>query len=143
MPTGAPMERSVRYDEGYRGFLSWGYSSCHGIPIAVGGVCAIAPVYSHGTIAALRCVCMSTTAIELYNALVDAGIEKKRAEHVAKSVLSKEEAQSFATKSDIAELRSDIAELRSELRVQIARINLLTALNVGIFVAVLANFVVA
>ena len=86
---------------------------------------------------------MSTTAIELYNALVDAGIEKKRAERVAESVLSKEEAQNLATKSDIATLRSDMTELRSELRVQIARINLLTALNVGIFVAVLANFVVA
>ena len=40
---------------------------------------------------------MSTTSIELYNALVDSGIEKGRAERVAQIVVSKEDAQNFAT----------------------------------------------
>lgn len=78
---------------------------------------------------------MSATSIELYNALVDSGIDKKRAERVAQIVVSKEDAKSFATKADIADLRTD-------LRVQTARITIVIALNVGIFAAVLATFIV-
>ena len=79
---------------------------------------------------------MSDTTLELYNALIEAGIEKKRAERVAELVISREEAKHLATKSDVADLRAD-------LRVITARLNLLSALNVGIFVSVLATFVVA
>lgn len=75
---------------------------------------------------------MSDTTLELYNALIEAGIEKKRAERVAELVISREEAKHLATKSDVA-----------DLRVITARLNLLSALNVGIFVSVLATFVVA
>ena len=78
---------------------------------------------------------MSITSIELYNALVDSGIEKGRAERVAQIVVSKEDAQNFATKADIVDLRSD-------LRVQTARITIVIALNVGILAAVLATFIV-
>ena len=78
---------------------------------------------------------MSATSIELYNALVDSGIDRKRAERVAQVVVSKEDAKSFATKSDIVDLRSD-------LRVQTARITIVIALNVGILAAVLATFIV-
>ena len=78
---------------------------------------------------------MSTTSIELYNALVDSGIEKGRAERVAQIVVSKEDAQNFATKADIVDVRSD-------LRVQTARITIVIALNVGILAAVLATFIV-
>ena len=78
---------------------------------------------------------MSATSIELYNALGDSGIEKERAERVAQIVVSKEDAKNFATKSDIVDLRSD-------LRVQTARITIVIALNVGIFAAVLATFIV-
>ncbi len=60
----------------------------------------------------------------------------KGAERVAELVISREEAKHLATKSDVADLRAD-------LRVITARLNLLSALNVGIFVSVLATFVVA
>ncbi len=78
---------------------------------------------------------MSDTTLELYNALIEAGIEKKRAERVAELVISRDEAKLFATKSDVGELRAD-------LRVITARLNLLSALSVGIFVSVLASFIV-
>lgn len=78
---------------------------------------------------------MSDTTLELYNALIEAGIEKKRAERVAELVISREEAKHLATKSDIADLRAD-------LRVITARLNLLSALSVGIFVSVLASYIV-
>ena len=78
---------------------------------------------------------MSDTTLELYNALIDAGIEKKRAERVAELVISREETKHLATKSDVADLHAD-------LRVITARLNLLSALSVGIFVSVLATFIV-
>jgi len=78
---------------------------------------------------------MSDTTLELYNALIEAGIDRQRAERVAELVISREEAKHLATKSDIAGLRAD-------LRVITARLNLLSALSVGIFVSVLASFFV-
>ena len=78
---------------------------------------------------------MSDTTLEIYNALIEAGIGKKRAERVAELVISREEARHLASKSDIAELRAD-------LRVITARLNLLSALSVGIFVSVLATIIV-
>ncbi len=78
---------------------------------------------------------MSDTTLELYNALIEVGIEKKRAERVAELVISREEAKHLATKSDIADFRAD-------LRVITARLNLLSALSVGILVSVLATFIV-
>jgi hypothetical protein len=78
---------------------------------------------------------MSDTTLELYNALIEAGIDQKRAERVAELVISREEAKHLAT-------RSDVGDLRAELRVVTARLNLLSALSVGIFVSVLASFIV-
>jgi hypothetical protein len=79
---------------------------------------------------------MSETTLELYNALIEAGIEKKRAGRVAELVISREEARHLATKSDIADLRAD-------LRVITARLNLLSALSVGIFVTLIASYLVS
>ena len=78
---------------------------------------------------------MSDTTLELYNALIEAGIEKKRAERVAELVISRDEVRHLASKSDIADIRAD-------LRVITARLNLLSGLSVGIFVSVLVAFVV-
>jgi hypothetical protein len=78
---------------------------------------------------------MSDPTPELYSALIEAGIEKKRAEPVAELVISREEAKHLATKSDIADLRAGH-------RVITARLNILSALCVGIFVSVLASFIV-
>lgn len=51
---------------------------------------------------------MSTATLELYNALVEAGVDKDRAEAAARAVISREMAKEFATKSDIVELRSNL-----------------------------------
>ncbi len=51
---------------------------------------------------------MATTTIDLYNALVEAGVDKEKARVAAESVVSRDEAQHFATKADIAELKADL-----------------------------------
>ncbi len=44
---------------------------------------------------------MSTATIELYNALVQAGVEKEKAKEVARVLVTRDDAQNFATKTDI------------------------------------------
>jgi hypothetical protein len=51
---------------------------------------------------------MSSATLELYNALVEAGVDKEKAEAAAKAVISREEAKTFTTKSDLIELRSQL-----------------------------------
>jgi len=51
---------------------------------------------------------MSSATLELYNALIDAGVDKEKAEQASKAVITRAEAQAFATKSNIAELRADM-----------------------------------
>jgi hypothetical protein len=79
---------------------------------------------------------MSDTTLELYNALIEAGIDRQRAERVAELLISRDDAKHLATKTDIADLRAD-------LRVITARLNLLSALSVGIFVTVIASNLVS
>ncbi len=78
---------------------------------------------------------MSDVTLELYNALIEAGIERERAERVAELIMSKEDAKRLAS-------RSDIDSVRADLRLVTARLNLLSALCIGIFVSVIATFVV-
>ena len=56
---------------------------------------------------------MSSATIELYNALVSAGVEKEKASQVANDVVTRDDAQNFATKSDIANLKADLAALET------------------------------
>jgi hypothetical protein len=51
---------------------------------------------------------MSSATLELYNALIEAGVDKDKAEAAAKAVISREDAKNFATKSDLIELRSQL-----------------------------------
>lgn len=51
---------------------------------------------------------MTTTTIELYNALVEAGVSKEQAKRAAESVISRSEAQQLTTKSDLAQLKAEL-----------------------------------
>ncbi len=44
---------------------------------------------------------MSSATLELYNALIEAGVDKEKAEAAAKAVVSREEAKELATKTDL------------------------------------------
>ena len=44
---------------------------------------------------------MATATLELYNALIEAGVDKEKAEAAAKAVITREEARQFTTKSDL------------------------------------------
>ncbi len=59
---------------------------------------------------------MATTTIDLYNALVEAGVDKEKARVAAESVVSRDEAQHFATKADIGELKALIEQNKSEIQ---------------------------
>jgi len=51
---------------------------------------------------------MSSATLEIYNALIEAGVDKEKAEAAAKAVISREEAKTLATKSDLVELRAQL-----------------------------------
>ena len=51
---------------------------------------------------------MTVTTLELFKALIDAGIEDEKAQRITNAVITKEEASSFATKSDIQDLKLDM-----------------------------------
>lgn len=77
---------------------------------------------------------MKMTTIEIYNALIEAGIDKEKAKKASEVIVTKDMAAEFATKEDTFALKSDIARLES-------KINMLTgfmfAINGAILVAVL------
>jgi len=58
---------------------------------------------------------MTITTIELYDALITAGVDKEKAEKAAKAVLSRDEANGLAMKTDIAAIISRIDQARAEL----------------------------
>ena len=51
---------------------------------------------------------MATVAIRLYKALVQAGIDEETARQVSEEVITSEDAKTFATKGDLAELKSSL-----------------------------------
>ncbi len=59
---------------------------------------------------------MSTTTIQLYTALVEAGVDKEKAREAAEAVVSRDEAQHFATKADIGEVKAHIEQTKSEIQ---------------------------
>ena len=59
---------------------------------------------------------MTSATLELYNALVDAGVDKDKAQSAASVVVMREEAAQFATRADIGELKADIANSKSDLQ---------------------------
>jgi hypothetical protein len=54
---------------------------------------------------------MTSATIELYKALVSAGVDEDRARQVAEDVVTKDDAKHFATRADAAELRSELSRL--------------------------------
>jgi hypothetical protein len=58
---------------------------------------------------------MSITSIELYDALIVAGVDKDKAEKAAKAVISREEVAGLATKADIVNLAAKLDQTRAEL----------------------------
>lgn len=75
---------------------------------------------------------MKTATLELYNALLEVGIKKEKAENVAQLVISRAEAKEFATKQDVT-------ELKSELRILRVHLYFLELITVGIFVGLVTN----
>lgn len=61
------------------------------------------------------CHSMTITTIELYDALITAGVDKDKAEKAAKAVLSREEARELANKADISGVIAKIDQTRAEL----------------------------
>ena len=59
---------------------------------------------------------MVSVTVELYNALVRAGVEKEKAQRVADEIVTKEDATHFATKADTESVRVEVKE--SEARMQ-------------------------
>jgi len=52
---------------------------------------------------------MKTTTLDIYNLLVAAGIERKKAEPLAKEILSRDEAaKTLATKEDISDIKDQM-----------------------------------
>lgn len=51
---------------------------------------------------------MSSATVDLYNALIEAGVDKEKAQVVADKIVTSDDAVHFATKADIGELKSDL-----------------------------------
>ncbi len=51
---------------------------------------------------------MSTASIEIYNALVQAGIDKDKAKQVADDLVTRADTQHFATKEDVTALEGHL-----------------------------------
>ena len=49
---------------------------------------------------------MSTATIELYKALVNAGIEETKAKEVADSIVTRDQAAEFVTKTDLSKMEA-------------------------------------
>ena len=54
---------------------------------------------------------MTSATIELYKALVGAGLDEDRAKRVAEEVITKGDAKHFATRADAVELKSELSRL--------------------------------
>ena len=82
---------------------------------------------------------MTTTVIELYNALRQVGVDEAAARAAASAVLSVTDKEHFATKADLTELRlalqKDIAELKADLT---WRIILVLSAQTAVFSAIVA-----
>jgi hypothetical protein len=81
---------------------------------------------------------MSSATLELYNALIEAGVDKEKAEAAARAVVSREETKEFATKSDIALLKSELTETKSHLIMWMAGFHIA---SLGVIAALLNQLV--
>jgi hypothetical protein len=51
---------------------------------------------------------MTSTTLDIFNLLVDAGIEKSKAEPLAREIITRSDAAHFSTKTDIADLKAEM-----------------------------------
>ena len=81
---------------------------------------------------------MTTAVLELYKVLVEAGVSEDKAQAAAQAVISREEARSFATKVDIADLKLSIERSeKTTIKWSIASILTILTLNSAILFGVL------
>lgn len=72
---------------------------------------------------------MTTTVIELYEALRAANVDEAQARAAAAHVIGREEASQFATKADITELRLEMRALLADTKADIIKWNVGTMLT--------------
>jgi len=58
---------------------------------------------------------MSSATLELYKALVSAGVEETKAGQVAEDVVTRDDAKNLASKVDIADIKAEISALETRL----------------------------
>lgn len=51
---------------------------------------------------------MSSITVDLYNALIEAGVDKDKAQRVTDMIVTRDDAAHFATKADVSELKADL-----------------------------------
>ena len=58
---------------------------------------------------------MSSATLELYKALVSAGVEETKAKKIAEDVITRDDAKHLASKVDIAVIKTEISALETRL----------------------------
>ena len=72
-----------------------------------------------------------TTSIDILNMLVEAGLDRQKAEPIAKEIITRSEAvATLSTKSDVVTMSAEIGLVK-------ARLNMLIGINIATFVAIL------
>jgi len=67
----------------------------------------------------LECACnfkhMSSATLELYKALMSAGVDETKAKQVAEDVVTRDDAKHLASKVDVADIKTEISTLETRL----------------------------
>ncbi len=67
----------------------------------------------------LECTCnlihMSSATLELYKALVSAGVDETKAKQVAEDVVTRDDAKQLASKVDVADIKTELSTLETRL----------------------------
>ena len=58
---------------------------------------------------------MSSATLELYKALVSAGVDEAKAKQVAEDVVTRDDAKHLASKVDIADIKTEISALETRI----------------------------
>ena len=58
---------------------------------------------------------MSSATLDLYKALVSAGVDEVKAKQVAENVVTRDDAKRLASKVDVADIKTEISKLETRL----------------------------
>ena len=58
---------------------------------------------------------MSSATLDLYKALVSAGVDEAKAKQVAENVVTRDDAKRLASKVDVADIKTEISKLETRL----------------------------